>query len=166
MKRGLLVGIAFQALMLCVLPVFAASPDPAADALLAAIFAPAEEAPAPEAGNPAEPVTLDLTPAPENRAVQCFANCWNGTSVDCFGIACQGVNSNCAAGERGYCMGTITGIRNCPACPPPCTVRATCSPSGSVSCTSYKNNCFKVERCYVSCDNKLKWCPQHGTCPI
>ena len=163
MKRGTFVGIAVLAMVCCGVPVLAAPQDPTADALLAEIFVPA-----PDQGTVPDPVTpLDQAPSPENRAIPCAADCWNGSVVTCSGsVSCQEVNSNCAAGQRGYCSGNITGIRYCPPCPAPCTARATCLPSGSVSCTSYKNNCFKIDKCYASCDGKLYWCPQHGTCPI
>ena len=153
-------------LALCSMPALAAPalPDPAVD-LLSAIFAPAS---VPDQDTPSAPAHLPDTgiPTPQNRAIICSANCWDGSNVSCQGNTCHFVNSNCAAGERGYCDGTLTGTRSCPPCPTPCTARATCSPSGSVKCTSYLNNCFAVDKRYAECDGILHFCTQHGTCPI
>jgi len=69
MKRGRFVGIVVLVMVSCSLPVLAAPEDPAADALRAAIFAPA-----PDQGTPPDPVTpLDQAPSPENRGIPCGA---------------------------------------------------------------------------------------------
>jgi hypothetical protein len=34
-----------------------------------------------------------------------------------------------------------------------------------VSCSG-TTDCFKVNKCYASCDDVLTWCPHHGVCPV
>lgn len=158
MKRRMLLGFTALALAFCALPALAVAPaDPSADAL-AAIFAPA-----PDPGVPSQPqdaakrlrITLKST---------CMANCWTGSTVTCSGNICNAANSACSSGEQGHC--TADGVTTyCPACP--CTVTASCLPSGSVSCTGSCGNVFKVNGCYAECDDVIHWCPSpKQVCPF
>lgn len=169
MKREILSGILGIVLAFCALPALAAAAEDSTEALRAAIFAPApEEAPVPEApGSTEEPFTLPgLTPAPQTRAMRCPMTCWNGSFIECVGTTCYTIKSNCAQGEEGVCVYT-NGSISCPPCPTPCTVRATCNPTGSVSCTSYNAKCSKLDKCFVQCDGRQYWCARPAsTCPI
>lgn len=93
----------------------------------------------------------------------CTTNCWDGSHVTCSGSSCNVVDSNCSGGQRGYCYGSTTGYRYCPACPS-CTATATCS-SGSVSCSGGPG-CYAINKCYAYCDGVYHWCPSHGICPV
>ncbi len=159
MKRRLLLGFTGLALAFCALPALAAGPaDPAAVAW-AAIFAPA-----PDPGTSTQPQDAARRPRITPKA-DCVAHCWNGSTVSCSGASCSAVDSNCSSGQQGSC--TADGVTtSCTPCPASCTVTATCSPSGSVTCTSTNNDCFKVNKCYVECDGVFHWCPTHGICPV
>ncbi len=157
MKRVALLGVALLSLGLCAVPVLAATPDPAADAL-AAIFAPA-----PDAAPPAEDAAAHSKIVPKST---CVATCGDGSTVTCSGTTCSATNSACP-GTRGSCTGSTSGTVNCPVCATTCRIVATCKPSGSVSCISTHNDCLQLANCYAECDGIVHWCPQHtGSCPI
>ena len=147
-------------LMLLATPLLAAPPSAPSPTLvtLADIFAPA---PMPTAGSGQGGSGI---PEPGISST-CTANCWDGSTRTCTGTSCSAVNSNCSAGQRGSC--TAGGSTTfCPACPTAKTCTATCSPSGSVSCTSPVGDCYKVNNCYAYCDGIYYWCPSHGACPV
>jgi hypothetical protein len=160
MKRRVYLGIALLSLVFGALPVLAAPADPGADAW-AAIFAPAS---APDPGAPSQPQDAAKRPRITPKA-DCLAHCWDGSTVSCSGSTCSAADSACP-GTRGSC--TADGVTTyCPVCQTTtCTVTATCLPSGSVTCSSSNNDCFKVNKCYVECDGVLHWCPSHGVCPF
>ena len=157
MKRLALLGVALLFLGLCAVPVLAATPDPAVDAL-AAIFAPAADS---GATPPAADAATRIVPKST-----CVATCGDGSTVTCSGTTCSATNSACP-GTRGSCTGSTSGTINCPVCSTFCRITATCQPSGSVSCTSNNNDCLQLANCYAECDGIVHWCPQHkGSCPI
>jgi hypothetical protein len=157
MRRRLLFGVALLVLSLCALPALAASPDPQVEAARAAIFAPASP--------------VDVQPQAQEVAARghlrvkstTIAHCWDGSTVTCTGSSSSGVDSNCGAGQRGYCTGTDTGTIYCPLCF--CSATVTCSNGSHVSCSG-TSDCFSVAKCYASCDGVLHWCASHGVCPF
>jgi hypothetical protein len=160
MKRRLLLGFTVLALVFCALPTLAASAAPEGDALLAAIFAPA---PAPDPGVAPPPQDAAKRPGIRPKS-SCVANCWDGSTVPCSGNTCTATNSSCP-GTRGSC--TADGVTTyCPACRTICNATATCSPSGSVSCSGTSGDCFSVNKCYAYCDGVYHFCPSHGICPL
>lgn|GEM_PF-2328210 len=160
MKRRMLLGFTALALAFFALPALAATPtELAGDAALAAIFAPA-----PDLGTSPQPQDVAKRPRITPKA-DCLAHCWDGSTVSCSGSTCSATDSNCSSGQRGSC--TADGVTTpCLVPCPGCTVTATCLPSGSVTCSSTNNDCFKVNKCYVECDGILHWCPSHGVCPF
>ena len=159
MNRRLTLGIALLALAFCALPILASPADPLADAY-AAIFAPPPDA----GGSPSQPQDAAKRPHIKPKAT-CTAICGNGSTVSCSGVTCAATNASCP-GQQGSC--TADGVTTpCSACPATtCTVTATCSPSGSVSCSSNNNDCLKINNCYAECDGVIHWCPRHGSCPV
>ena len=93
----------------------------------------------------------------------CSAYCWDGSTASCYGTSCSAVDSSCPS-QRGYCTGSSSGTRYCPACP--CSATASCPGGGSVSCTG-TSGCFAINNCYASCNGTLHWCPNPKyPCPI
>jgi len=46
-----------------------------------------------------------------------------------------------------------------------CSITTPCTTVPSVSCVG-ETDCFKVNKCYVSCDGQITWCPSHSPdCP-
>jgi hypothetical protein len=153
MKKNLLFGVAFLILALCALPALAASPEPAASAALAAIFAPA-------------PVVAAHSSLPTKSTST--ANCWDGSTVTCTGTSSSAVNSSCP-NQRGYCTGTTSGTIYCPVCSTGggCTATAVCANGSTVSCTgATAGDCFALRNCYADCGGPLVWCPNHPSCPV
>lgn len=154
-------GGALLVLTLCALPALAASPDPAAEAALAAIFAPA----------PALSVQPQAQDAAARRGLPTkstsIANCWDGSTVTCTGTSSSAVNSSCPS-QRGYCTGTSSGTIYCPVCPTGgCTATAQCANGSTVSCTgAAAGDCFALRNCYADCGGPLVWCPNHPSCPV
>ena len=94
----------------------------------------------------------------------CNAQCQDGSFVSCWGTTCTASDAICPS-HRGYCTGTSTGTRWCPACT--CKATASCPGGGSVSCNGIVGSCFTVDGCYASCNGTLHWCPNpNGSCPI
>lgn len=161
MTGRILLGVALVS-TLCALPALAASPDPLTTAR-AAIFAPA---PVVDAQPQAQEAAARGRLAVKSTSI---ANCWDGSTVTCTGTSSSAVNSNCSAGQQGYCTGTTTGTIYCPACPTGgCTATATCSNGTTVSCTSAPGytGCFGLKNCYADCGGALVWCSPHPSCPV
>lgn len=115
-------------------------------------------------GQPAQPQAHGGTIPDPGEQGSCTAYCWNGTSVTCSGTSCSEVDSNCNSGQRGYCYGSSSGYKYCPACSG-CSATATCNGGGSVSCTG-TSSCYHINGCYAYCDGAYHWCANHGTCPV
>lgn len=150
MTRKLLLGVAFLVLALCSLPAVAAPPDPAMEAALAAIFAPA-----PETGTPpaAQEVAKRPSVTPKSTTI---VHCWDGSTRTCYGASSSGADSNCP-GQRGYCTGTSTGTLYCPGCP--CSATTTCPPNGTTLYCEGSSYCAVEENCYIQCGSTFYECP-------
>jgi hypothetical protein len=102
----------------------------------------------------------------QSRAIKgpSTALCWDGSAVTCSGAEFRGKDSDCAAGERGFCYGTNTGYLYCPVCPDPdpepVLCSAYCPGFGPISCWS-TFDCWAVDSCFVRCDNVVG-----GICPF
>ncbi|HEY3568374.1 MAG TPA: hypothetical protein VGP73_10620 [Thermoanaerobaculia bacterium] len=160
MKKGLVFGSALLILAVCSLPAHAASPEDSAAAAWAAIFAPAPPV-------AAQPQAQDVAARGHRLNVKSssIAHCWDNTTRTCTGTSSSAVDSNCSAGQQGYCTGTDTGTLSCPTCPTGCSTTVTCSNGSRVSCSG-TSDCFSVNNCYASCDGVLHWCAVHPSCPV
>jgi len=99
----------------------------------------------------------------------CSALCYDGSYVTCSGTSCNATDNTCStSGGRGSCYGSSTGNRYCPKCPSSgCTVTATCSSGGSVSCTGSCSDSFAFNDCYAYCDGVFHWCSNPPPyCPL
>jgi hypothetical protein len=162
MKKAWLSGMTLLAFALCALPALAASPDPAAEAALAAIFAPAPGGAIPA---PAQDAAASRGLPTKSTST---ANCWDGSIVTCTGTTSSAVNSSCPS-QRGSCTGSTSGTINCPACPTGgCSISTTCSPGGTISCTGAAGyqGCTASKNCWVDCGGSLVWCPHHAACEV
>ena len=100
------------------------------------------------------PAPVDAARRPIVRKATCSANCWDGSTVTCTGTTCSGVNSNCAAGERGRVICDGTPVK-CPKCIVDCEARAndcatTCGfcPILSFTCDPYSCRCDFNPNCF------------------
>lgn len=138
MRKSAVCWIALS--LFCVLPVFAGEVDLSADPQWRALMGEAGCQPAGEA------VFLARKPGEKST---CVADCGDGTSVSCLASGtCTAVDTNCAAGVRGYVQCGSNRVY-CPVCPPDCDADGWCNPECSSDPDCYTNPCAQYN--YGSC---------------
>lgn len=136
MTGKLVVGGALL-LMLVSFPAWAESPS--ATVNLQAIFSVL-----PDQGTGACTPPATVKSANSEALGDCTARCQDGSTLTCTGSSCSAVDASCPS-ESGYCWGSTTGTRACPACTGGCICQqgAQCLDDTDCDCNQGLGFCAK-----------------------